>query len=1412
MDEVIARLTEISMRQQQITEHLATRQGQTEQELNELRTAAARHVPLPDPRMKVTQLLPKLTADDYVESFLQMFENTATQEGWDPGDWARLVAPLLTGEAQRAYFMLPTERVDDYKELKREILARLGLSPVCAAQYFHDWEYRPRLPARAQAAELSRLAQHWLLEGDPTAALVTERVVVDRFLRALPRSPRQAVGMRNPSTITELVEAVELAEAVQHQGAGERAPPFPRRVIQERRRPEGNPRSEGRPGPPSQRDESMPTADPTPAPRTWLAGCILHQDLPKGAPRVDVEVDGRPFAALLDTGSAVSLIQSHILSPRRLTKATIPVTCVHGDTRHVPTRRVTISAGPDSWPMDVGLVKDLPVPVLIGRDWPGLDRLLAANVPFASPRRAHLQRRPGKRTRHRPVLLASDSGRDGESPPPHSNLYHDLFQQVTGGGSFAREQREDDRLKHCWAQVRMVEGKETQPGPHPLPHFVVQNGRLYCVAQRRGEEKKLLVVPRTKTETVLELAHSHPLAGHLGANNTIQRVRDRFHWPGLDAEVKRFCQACPTCQRTSPRTPPPSPLIPLPVIEVPFERIGMDLVGPLPKSARGHEHILVIVDYATRYPEAVPLRKATAKAIAKELFLLYSRVGIPAEILTDQGSPFMSRLMADLCALLKVKQLRTSVYHPQTDGLVERFNQTLKLMLRRVADEDKRDWDLMLPYVLFGIREVPQASTGFTPFELLFGRQPRGLLDVAKEAWEHQPAPHRSVVEHVKEMREKIDRVMPLVREHLVKAQQAQQRYYNRAAQPREFQPGDRVMVLVPNSACKFLASWQGPYTVIEKVGPVTYRVRQPGRRRTEQLYHINLLKKWVGTRDQLAALATIDSPVVDMDAQLSAAQKSELQHLVSQFSHVFSSNPGRTQILQHEIHTPPGVVVRQRPYRIPEARRKAIEEEVQHMLKLEVIEPSKSPWSSPVVMVPKPDGTLRFCNDFRRLNEVSEFDGYPMPRVDELLERLGRARYISTLDLTKGYWQVPLSETAKPKTAFTTPSGHWQYRTLPFGLHGAPATFQRMMDILLRPHRSYAAAYLDDVVIHSETWEDHLNRLRRVLLELRRAGLTANPRKCHLGLSEANYLGFQVGRGVIRPQEKKVEAVRAAPRPSTKSQVRAFLGLAGYYRCFIPNFSSLASPLTDLTRKGQPEKINWTPEAEEALRKIKMALTAEPVLRAPDFGCPFLLQTDASDTGLGAVLSQIQEDEEHPVLYLSRKLTPAEKNYAAVEKEALAIKWAVLELRYYLLGRRFTLFTDHAPLQWMARAKDTNARVTRWFLALQDFHFEVRHRAGAANSNADGLSRIWSAFEAASDPAEPLEHCTDSPTSGFTTSTRVRRTSQAGPLLIKRGDLHPKETFLTGDTTILYFDSSLTRASSPMNGGTLEKDDSHRR
>ncbi|KAL1277241.1 hypothetical protein QQF64_023914 [Cirrhinus molitorella] len=308
---------------------------------------------------------------------------------------------------------------------------------------------------------------------------------------------------------------------------------------------------------------------------------------------------------------------------------------------------------------------------------------------------------------------------------------------------------------------------------------------------------------------------------------------------------------------------------------------------------------------------------------AQELFLLASRVGIPKEILTDQGTPLYVLANGRPVPVAGVKQLRPPPASP------------------------------------------PLSSCSF--------RQPRGLLDVAKEGWEQQPAPHQNRSRACETDEGQGRPGHAISAEHLTKAQQPANANTTGAAQPREFQPGGGR-----------LRSWS------------------PQR------------PKWVGTRDQLAALAISDPVVVDTNPELAAGQKTELQHLVGQFSDVFSTRPRQTNVIEHEIRTPPGVVVRQRPYRVPEARRTAIESEIQDMLKLGVIEPSRSPWSSPIVMVPKPDGTLRFCNDFRRLHEVSEFDGYPMPRGDELLERLGRARYISTLDLTKGYWQVRLTESSK--------------------------------------------------------------------------------------------------------------------------------------------------------------------------------------------------------------------------------------------------------------------------------------------------------------------------------------------------------------------------------------------------------------
>ncbi len=265
-------------------------------------------------------------------------------------------------------------------------------------------------------------------------------------------------------------------------------------------------------------------------------------------------------------------------------------------------------------------------------------------------------------------------------------------------------------------------------------------------------------------------------------------------------------------------------------MQVPFERIGMDLIGPLERSARGHRFALVLVDYATRYPEAVALRNISAKSVAEALFSMISRVGIPKEILTDQGTAFMSRTIRELYGLLGIKSVRTSVYHPQTDGLVERFNCTLKTMIRKFVHEDAKIWDKWLEPLLFAVREVPQASTGFSPFELLYGRQPRGVLDILKETWEEGPSESKNEIQHVLNLRTKLHTLGQLSMENLLQAQDKQSRLYNRGTRLRKFAPGDKVLVLLPTFSSKLLAKWQGPFEVTRRVGDLNYEVVRTDR------------------------------------------------------------------------------------------------------------------------------------------------------------------------------------------------------------------------------------------------------------------------------------------------------------------------------------------------------------------------------------------------------------------------------------------------------------------------------------------------------------------------------------------------------------------------------------------------------
>ena len=403
------------------------------------------------------------------------------------------------------------------------------------------------------------------------------------------------------------------------------------------------------------------------------------------------------------------------------------------------------------------------------------------------------------------------------------------------------------------------------------------------------------------------------------------------------------------------------------------------------------------------------------------------------------------------------------------------------------------------------------------------------------------------------------------------------------------------------------------------------------------------------------------------------------------------------------------------------------MDSEIKEMLELGVIEKSVSPYSSPVVLVPKKDGSVRFCIDFRKLNKVTEFDAEPMPNMEEVINGMSGNKFFTRMDCSKGYWQVCLPDNCKHLTAFETPQGLFQFKTMPFGLVNSGATFCRLMRQVLA-NVPNVDSFVDDMWIFTETWEAHMTSLRQVLDRLRSAKLTAKPSKCFIGYSSIECLGHNIVGQTVRPQEYKIHAIREATRPQTKRQMKSFLRLAGFYRRFIPSFSSIASPLTDLTKKDRPNSIkDWQDKHEKAFQTLKTRLTSSPILRLPVFRdeIPFVLRTDASDVGVGAVLLQEFEGEGRlPIAYTSKKLLPREKNYSTIEKECLGIIWGIEKFRKYLYGVEFLLETDHKPLSYLQTAKVLNPRIMRWAMRLQPYRFRIIAIRGQDNLGADYLSR----------------------------------------------------------------------------------------
>ena len=945
---------------------------------------------------------------------------------------------------------------------------------------------------------------------------------------------------------------------------------------------------------------------------------------------------------------------------------------------------------------------------------------------------------------------------------------------------FARHQKNCPSLSKLWEKAEAKEISRLRDGSEFT--FVVENDLLYRKCLKSPNQtivgRQNVVLPEICRPVVLSTAHESPVAGHFSHNKTLSKIATKFFWPGASVDVRNFCRSCDSCQRMSQRRTKPVPLVKMPIISVPFSRVSMDIVGPLiPASAEGHKYILTLIDWATGFPEAVPLKTIDSISVAESLLTIFSRVGIPNEILSDQGSNFTSRLMEQLHKLLGVKPLFSSIYHAAGNGRQERLHSTLKSSLRKLCERKPRDWHRYLVATLFALRELPSDRTGFSPFELLYGRQVRGPIAVLHDLWTDREISddQRGVFQYILDLRKNLEECAEIAKINSEAAQTKFSTYFDLKAKDRHLSPDDEALVLLPDSTSKLLMGWKGPFRVIKRLSRVNYLL-QCGQ--STNVYHINLLKRYVRRAGVTANATTVDEPVetvfsggtlfcahavvldesivapadVETESKISLvknpniitvktrclqvskpticktlddSQRNDMGRVIAQFSGVLSELPGHTKTVSHSIKLKTTAPVRSKVYPIPFHLRSVFDEEVDSLLKLGIIQRSSSEFCSPVVLVKKPDESYRITIDYRALNSVSRFDAEPAFNLEDDFHRFSGSKFFSEIDITKAYYQVELDADSRPLTAFPTNRGLMEYTRLPFGLLTACATYARLMRIVLADIEN-VTFYFDNILVFTKNWLDHIKTLNAVFLRLQSHGLTANPSKCKFGFPTIEYLGFVISERGLAPQKTKVTAMVEAKPPTTKKGLRSFLGFVSFYRRFIPNLSNVTASLGNLLKKTVKEPLCYGDQETTDFLKLRNILTEDPILRLPDMSKPFVVRSDSSNNAVGGVLLQYFDNVPCPIAFASRKLTSSETKFATVERECLALVFAVQRFSVYLLGQPFILEVDHRPLVYLNKMKNINSRLTRWALSLQPYNYTVVYLPGSENVGADYLSRSF--------------------------------------------------------------------------------------
>ena len=504
-----------------------------------------------------------------------------------------------------------------------------------------------------------------------------------------------------------------------------------------------------------------------------------------------------------------------------------------------------------------------------------------------------------------------------------------------------------------------------------------------------------------------------------------------------------------------------------------------------------------------------------------------------------------------------------------------------------------------------------------------------------------------------------------------------------------------------------------------------------PGHTRIARVEEIQAIQ-CIGSRETQRGAGECALPphltdVLDAATELTSDQRARAADLLAKHVNTFPAPgtpiTGRTEAVMHDIDTGSTRPIRCNPRKLSPKKIKIQQELVDKMLEEGQIEHSVSAWSAPTVLVTKKDGTTRFCVDYRRLNNNTKKDAFPLPRIDDSLNSLSGQSWFSTLDLASGYWQVRLSEDAKPKTAFATHSGLFQFAVMPFGLCNAPATFEHLMSqVMCGLHWKRCLVYIDDILVFGHDFESALHSLELVLTRVAEYGLQLKSTKCNLFRTSVPFLGHIVGHAGLECDPNKVSAVANWIPPSTIKGVRKFLGFTGYYRRFVPDYSTVAQPLLRLL--GKDCKFKWTDACQDAFKALRALLIKAPVLAFPKEDLPYIIDTDASDYGIGGVLSQCIEGTEHVIAYYSKSLNPAQQKYCTTRRELLAVVTTLDHFKGNVWGPKFVVQTDHAALVWLKNLKNIQGMLARWLAKLQQFHFEIIHRPGAQHGNADGLSR----------------------------------------------------------------------------------------